>query len=106
MTAQDYPRGYRVALVADSLLESLLPELEREGYGVIQLPPTNLAPETAAAWLEQVAEHVAEFSRNGYELALASDGAYARELEAALASLGVAPPPPLPLATSGLTGTR
>jgi hypothetical protein len=75
------PRGRRVAVVADSLLEPLLDELREAGFGIIQLPPAGLDPEIAAAWLEQVDEHVREFRRNGYEVVLAGDGLYARELE-------------------------
>jgi hypothetical protein len=87
------PRSYRIVLVADSLLDALLPELEREGLGVIQLPPAGLEAEVVAAWLEQVAEHVAEFRRNGYEVSLAGDGRCGPELEAALGALGVEPLP-------------
>jgi hypothetical protein len=84
-------RARRIAVVADSLLEPLLDELRREGFGIVQLPPANLEPETAAAWLEQTAEHVAEFRRNEYEIVLVDDGAYSGELEHALAELGVPP---------------
>ena len=83
------PRSRRVAVVADSLLEALLPELQSRGFGAIQLPPTELEPDVAAAWLEQVAEHVAEFIRNDYEVVLADDGAYGVELATALEALGV-----------------
>ena len=44
-------RSRRVAVVADSLLERSLDELNREGFGIIQLPPTDLDSETASAWL-------------------------------------------------------
>ena len=87
------PRSRRVAVVADSLLDALLTELGREGFGIIQLPPADLEPETAAAWLEQTAEHVAEFRRNAYEVVLVDDGAHMETFERALAELGV---PPLP----------
>jgi hypothetical protein len=100
------PRARRIAVVADSLLEPLLDELEREGFGVIQLPPAGLDAETIGAWLDQTAEHVAEFKRNGYEVVLADDGLYAPELEQALATLGVAPLPQYdiqPPSTSRLT---
>lgn len=83
------PRSRRVAVVADSLLEQRLEELEREGWGVIQLAPAGLDADTVALWLEQVAEHVAEFLRNGYEVVLLDDGSNTR----ALALAGV---PPLP----------
>ena len=87
------PRGRRIAVVADSLLGPLLDELDREGFGVIQLPPAELDRETITAWLEQTAEHVAEFRRNEYEVVLADDGLHTVELEQALAALGVAPLP-------------
>ena len=59
----------------------MLDELGAEGFGIIQLPPAGLDPETVGAWLEQVAEHVAEFVRNDYEVVLLSDGLYAEALE-------------------------
>ena len=67
-------RGRKVAVVADSRLEALLPELAAKGYGTIQLPPAGLEDVVAAAWLEQVAEHVAEFLRSDYEVVIAGDG--------------------------------
>ena len=93
------PRSRRIAVVADSLLEPLLDELAREGFGVIQLPPAGLDPETVRAWLEQVAEHVAEFRRNDYEVVLASDGLYAERLDALSLPQYVIQPP----STSRLT---
>jgi hypothetical protein len=87
------PRSRRVAVVADSLLEPLLDELGAQGYGIIQLPPAGLERETAVAWLEQVAEHVAEFRRTDYEVVLAGDGLYAEELEAlGLPQYAIQPP--------------
>jgi hypothetical protein len=100
------PRARRIAVVADSLFNQLLDELEREGFGVIQLPPAGLDRETVEAWLEQTAEHVAEFRRNEYEVVLADDGLYTPELEQALATLGVGPLPQYaiqPPSTSKLT---
>jgi len=87
------PRSRRVAVVADSLLESVLDELCAEGFGIIQLPPRGLDRDTAGAWLEQVAEHVAEFVRNDYDVVLVSDGLYAEELEAlGLPQYAIQPP--------------
>src|SRR6266404_2089866 len=85
------PRARRIAVVADSLFERLLDELEREGFGIIQLPPAGLDRETVVAWLEQTAEHVAEFRRNDYEIVLADDGLFTAELDEALAAVGVPP---------------
>jgi hypothetical protein len=69
-------RGYCVAVVADSLLDGLLPLLEEERWGAIQLPPRSLDAVTVAAWIEHVDEHVAEFRRNGYAVVLLDDGAH------------------------------
>jgi hypothetical protein len=100
------PRSRRVAVVADSLLDSLLPELRDGGFGTIQLPPDGLEPALAADWIEQVAEHVAEFVRNHYEVVLAGDGRHDARLGEALAALGVGPLPQYaiqPPSTSRLT---
>lgn len=85
------PRSYRVAVVADSLLAASLPALRSEGYGVVQLPPASLDARTVEAWLEQVAEHVAEFARTGYDVVLIDDGALAAELDEALRAAGTGP---------------
>ena len=90
------PRGRRIAVVADSRLEALLPELQASGYGTIQLPPADLEPDVVSAWLDQVAEHVAEFLRHDYEVVLAGDGATEEELRAKLNELGVADLPRAP----------
>jgi hypothetical protein len=87
------PRGHRIAVVADSLLDSLLDELGAEGYGIIQLPPAGLDAPTTAAWLEQVAEHVTEFRRNDYDVVLASDGLHDEDLAAlGLPQYAIQPP--------------
>jgi hypothetical protein len=83
-------------VVADSLLERVLPELRERGYGTIQLPPAGLPDEVASDWLDQVAEHVAEFVRNDYKVVLADDGTNAAALRAKLAELGVGELPALP----------
>ncbi|MDX6472050.1 MAG: hypothetical protein QOK22_866 [Gaiellaceae bacterium] len=93
------PRGRRIAVVADSLLEPLLDELGAQGYGIVQLPPAGLDAPTTAAWLEQVAEHVTEFRRNDYEVVLLSDGSYDDEL----APLGLPQYAIQPPSTSRLT---
>jgi hypothetical protein len=87
------PRARRIAVVADSLLDTLLPQLRDGGFGTIQLPPAGLEPTVTSAWLEQVAEHVAEFVRNDYEVVLAGDGSNEEELREALVHLGVGPLP-------------
>ena len=87
-------RSRRVAVVADGLLDTLLDELGAADYGIIQLPPAMLDAATRDVWIEQVAEHVAEFVRTDYEVVLADGGGEdASALAAALAALGV---PPLP----------
>jgi hypothetical protein len=91
----DDARGFRIALVADELLNpepggvDALAVVEREGWGAIQLPPPWYPDEVAGPLLEQVAEHVDEFSRHGYTVVLLGDRP---GLSEALAALGVAPP--------------
>jgi hypothetical protein len=100
------PRSRRIAVVSDSLFEQTLDGLHDEGFGVIQLPPDGLDAETTSAWLEQTAEHVAEFRRNDYEVVLVDDGRHTKELTAALAEVGLAPLPQYaiqPPSTSKLT---
>ena len=84
------PRRRRIAVVADSRLDALLPELEAGGFGTIQLPPAGLEAEVVSEWLEQVAEHVAEFVRTGYDVVLAGDGTNEEELRSKLTDLGIA----------------
>jgi hypothetical protein len=90
----DDARARRIAVVADSLLEPAIDELGPQGYGIIQLPPAALDARTAAAWLEQTAEHVAEFRRHDYEIVLVDDGMHTAALVEALARLDVPPLPP------------
>jgi hypothetical protein len=69
-------RGFRIALVADELVNpaaggtDALEVLREEEWGVIQLPPAWYPKDVAAPMLEQIAEHVEEFSRHGYQLVL------------------------------------
>jgi hypothetical protein len=79
-----------VAVVAEALLPDLRDELDAGGYGVIQLPPAGLPADVAGEWLEQVAEHVEEFRRNGYEVVLVDDGAYRHALD--LPQYAIQPP--------------
>lgn len=85
------PRARKIAVVADELLLERLPQLRDEGYGVMQLPPAALDPATAAEWLEQTAEQVAEYRRNDYEVVLVGDGAWTAGLAEAIERLGVEP---------------
>jgi hypothetical protein len=85
------PRGGRVAVVADSLLESRMDELRSGNWGVIQLPPAGLDDDAAGEWLALAAEQVAEYQRTGYEVKLVDDGAWREALAAALTRLGAQP---------------
>ncbi len=93
MTTAD-PRSEKVAVVPEANLVELLPDLREARYGLMQLPPAELDPGTATEWLAQMAEQVAEYRRNDYEVVLATPGAWSAELEGALAAIGV---PPLPV---------
>jgi hypothetical protein len=88
-------RGFRIALVADELVNpgaggfDALDVLRQEDWGAIQLPPAWYPDDVAAPLLEQIAEHVEEFARHGYQIVLLGgrDG-----LEEALSGVGVALP--------------
>jgi hypothetical protein len=88
------PRAQKIAVVADDELVERLPALRDACYGLMQLPPESLPPNVAAEAVEQLVEQVAEYLRNGYEVALAGDGGRWRaELDEALARAGVQPLP-------------
>jgi hypothetical protein len=85
-------RGFRIALVADELVNpdagefDALEVLGEEDWGAIQLPPAWYPDDVAAPLLEQIAEHVEEFARHGYQIVLLGDRP---GLEHALARLGI-----------------
>jgi hypothetical protein len=97
VTTRD-PRSEKVAVVSDDDLVERLPALREACYGLMQLPPTALPADVAADALAQLAEQVAEYRRNGYEVVLAGDGApWRAQLDSALAAVGVEPLPPAPV---------
>jgi hypothetical protein len=69
-------RGFRVAVLADEYVNprpdsfDALEVLRDEDWGAIQLPPVWYSDAVAAPLLEQVAEHVEEFARHGYDVVL------------------------------------
>jgi hypothetical protein len=85
-------RGFRVALVANELVNSpperldALAVLERAGWGAIVLPPSWYPDDVAAELLDHVAEQVEEFARHGYELVCVG---LCPALEDALARVGL-----------------
>jgi hypothetical protein len=66
-----------VAVVPDAYLnppargDDRLAELAEAGWGVVALPQTGLAPDLEQALLEGVADQLAVFLDDGYEVALA-----------------------------------
>ena len=88
-------RSFQTALVAEAEFDQLLELLDEERFGAMQLPPGGLDGETVELWLEQIAEHVAEFRRNDYAVVLLDDGAYADQLGRAFSGLGIGPLPRL-----------
>jgi hypothetical protein len=88
-------RGSRIALVADELVNppadgtDALEVLHDQDWGVIQLPPAWYPAQVAGPLLEQVAEHVEEFARHGYQVVLVGDRA---GLEDALRNAGLERP--------------
>ena len=89
-------RSFRVALVADELVNpapgelDALAVLERTGWGAIQLPAADYPDEVAEPLLDQVAEQAEEFHRHGYRLVVVGHRA---GLDEALAGHGIEPPP-------------
>jgi hypothetical protein len=93
-------RGFRVAVVADALVNpesgglDALAVCERAGFGVMQLPATWYPADVAAGWLEQVAEQLDEYLRRDYAVVVVTqagdqNGADQREaLRAALRKIG------------------
>jgi len=85
-------RGYRVALIADELVNPAeggidgLAELERAGWGAVQLPPSEYPDAVARPLLEQAAEQAEEFARHGYAIAVVGRR---RGLAKALAAYGI-----------------
>jgi hypothetical protein len=89
-------RGFRIAVVADEMANSqaagfdVLEVLEHAGWGAILLPPAWYPSDVRAELLIQLAEHVEEFTRHGYEVVCIGS---CESLAEPLAQLGVAMPP-------------
>lgn len=88
-------RSRRVAVVPDAYLNPApgaadrLAELAATGWGVVALPQPGLPPDVEAAMLAAVADQLAAFLDDGYEVALAEpDDPIARRLAALLAANG------------------
>jgi hypothetical protein len=84
-------RGWRVALVAGELVNGstgvdVLGVLERNGWGLIQLPAAEYPEDVAAPLLEQVAEQTGEFAKHRYQLVVLGSRAGLAE---ALAAYGI-----------------
>ena len=90
MTTTD-PRSEKIAVVPEARFAELLPQLRDAGYGLMQLPPSDLAAEVAGAWIAQMVEQLAEYRRNDYEVVLAARGAWCDDLGVALERAGIAP---------------
>jgi len=101
----DDARGWRIALVPDTLingadpasasLPDVLDALEVSGYGVLQLPP----PGEHRLLLAVIADQVAEYAHHGYAVVAigmhgeVGDGLHWRRLAPLLRHRGVALPP-------------
>ena len=88
-------RSRRVAVVPDAYLNPApggsdrLTELAEAGWGVVALPPPGLEPDVEAAALAGIADQLAAFLDDSYEVALAAPGdALARRLAELLAADG------------------
>lgn len=100
-------RGWRIALVADALLNpatgaepslDALGVLEGCGYGVLQLPPAD-GPGDVGLLLAVIADQVAEYAHHGYAVVAVGlhgepgNGLHRRRLAMLLRHRGVAPLP-------------
>ena len=101
----DDARGWRVALVPDTLinppgragraLPDVLGVLEASGYGVLQLPPAG----EHSLLLAVIADQVAEYAHHGYAVVAVGvpgepgDGLHWRRLAPLLRHRGIALPP-------------
>ncbi len=88
-------RSRRVAVVPDAYLnpeagvDDRLGELAEAGWGVVALPQPGLAPDVEEAILAGVADQLAAFLDDGYEVAQAApDDPVARRLDELLAAGG------------------
>lgn len=92
---QQDKRGFRVALVAEELVNAssggldALAVLGRAGWGAIVLPPSWYPHAVAADLLDHVAEQVEEFVRHSYDLVCIGS---CEPLTDALARIGVEMP--------------
>jgi hypothetical protein len=96
-------RGFRVALVADELVNDagagfdVLGALDEAGWGVVLLPPTWYPDTAAAPLLDAIADQIHEYSRHVYALALVGERP---GLDVAFARAGVPVPPALRASTA------
>jgi hypothetical protein len=96
-------RGFRVALVADELINGdgagfdVLGALDEAGWGVMLLPPAWYPDAAAGPLLDAVADQVHEYDRHGYAVALIGERA---GLDAALGRVGLTVPAALRPATA------
>ena len=88
-------RSRRVAVVPDAYLNPAagapdrLAELAGAGWGVVALPQPGLAPDLEKAAVAAVADQLAAFLDDGYEVALAEpDDPAAQRLDELLAAAG------------------
>lgn len=96
-------RGFRIAVVPSELVNDsalgfdILQVLEQSGWGAIVLPPNWYPPELSADLLTQIAEHIEEFVRHGYDVVCVES---CQTLAAPLAELAVPLPDTAPATRS------
>jgi hypothetical protein len=96
-------RGFRVALVADELINQdaagfdVLGALDEAGWGVVLLPPAWYPDTAAGPLLDAIADQIHEYGRHGYAVALIGERA---GLDAALGRVGLTVPAALRPATA------
>jgi hypothetical protein len=68
------PRGYRVALVADAIVNDgmarydVVAALDAATFGMVVPPPSDFALRTIASTMEYVVDDLADYARQGYRV--------------------------------------
>ena len=97
------PRGYRVALVADAIVNEgaaaydVVSALEAATFGMVVPPPSEFALRTIASTMEYIVDDLADYARQGYRVvvigasSLPQSGYWSELLDTELARRGLPP---------------
>ncbi|MCX6519341.1 MAG: hypothetical protein NTZ21_01600 [Actinobacteria bacterium] len=97
------PRGYRVALVADAIVNEgaaeydVVSALEAATFGMIVPPPSEFTLRTIASTMEYIVDDLADYAKQGYRVvvigasSLPQSGLWSELLDTELARRGLPP---------------